>query len=189
MVYLLNYPSSRFSRFIQKRIANPLEPLANLHRQLHEIRPINQAQQRFWSRKSNRDQFVFGLPNDDVARQQQSNVRIGAQCLVRDPRIADAENPITAFVNGKLLFEYRLHVDVADYSKPLFLQLARKQLQGMIEIRPVLYGKPICPTHNRSCCCKSNPESASSAFLSQANAMPAKIMMRASSGTSRRTRK
>jgi hypothetical protein len=82
--------------------------------------------------------LVFGLPNNNIARQQQSDIRIGPQCLVCDPRIADAENPITAFVNGQLLFEYCLQVDIADDSKSLFLQLPREHVHSTIEIRPEL---------------------------------------------------
>jgi hypothetical protein len=113
--------------------------MTDFHTQLHEVGPVDQAEQGLWRGERDCDQLLFALPNNNIAGQQQSDIGVCTKRLVGDPRIADTENSITTLVNGKLLFKDRLQVDIGDDSKSLLLQFSHEHVQGVIEIRSELY--------------------------------------------------
>ena len=68
---------------------------------------------------------AVALVDDDVAGEQHAEVGFGLECLVCERRVAGAEDHVRLDVDSELLFQGRLHVDLAQDAEALALQLAR----------------------------------------------------------------
>jgi hypothetical protein len=71
--------------------------------------------------------------HDHVARQQQSDVRFSLKGLVRQRRVAGAENPLRRHLGTELFLHGALHVDVAQDAEAFDLQSSDGLCERLIE--------------------------------------------------------
>src|SRR5690606_1134628 len=57
--------------------------------------------------------------DDDVARQQQPDVQLGAECLVCERRVAGAENDVRPELYVQLLLQRGAYVDLGEHTEAL----------------------------------------------------------------------
>jgi hypothetical protein len=76
---------------------------------------------------------AVALVDDDVAGQEHAELGFGRECLVRERRVAGAEDRVRLPLDAELLFQRRLHVDLAEDAEALVLQLLADALDCLVE--------------------------------------------------------
>jgi hypothetical protein len=76
---------------------------------------------------------AVALVDDYIAGQEHAKLGLGLECLVGERRVAGAEDRVRLSVDAELLFQRRLHVDLAEDAEALLLQLLADAYDCLVE--------------------------------------------------------